>query len=287
MTDVAATSASGRLRFSGLRVGVILSLLLLVGFASLVWTPYPVNAVDVGAALQDPGSLHWLGTDPLGRDVFSLLMKGILTSFIVAAIAVAIGAVIGIPLGLAAATWDGLADRAVLRVSDFLLVFPALVSAILIAAAAGPSEVVTMIAVGLFNVPVFARAARGGWLELKSLDYAKAARLSGMSGWEVAIRHLLPGLGALLLATATTQLAVSVLAEATISYIGLGAQTPTASLGLMLRDAQSYAMMKPSLMLLPGLAIVLIVASISLAGDGFRALLDPKLKAAGAVDGAA
>ena len=288
MSEIAATPPTRGLRHPGLRAGIVLSLLLLlIGFVSLVWTPYPIDAINVGAALQEPGGAHWLGTDHLGRDLLSLLMKGTLTSFVVAAITVAFGAAIGIPLGLVAANRGGIADQAVLRGTGFLFVFPALVAAILLATVAGPSEVVVMAAAGLVNVPVFARVARGSWLELKSVDYASAARLAGMSGWDIVVIHLLPGLVTVLLAQAVVQLGVGVLAEAALSYVGLGAQTPTASLGLMLKDAQSYTLLQPALMLLPGAMIVLIVASIGLAADGIRGLLEPRLKSIGANRGAA
>jgi peptide/nickel transport system permease protein len=267
---------------------VVLSLLLLsVGFVSIVWTPYPIDAINVGAALQEPGAAHWLGTDHLGRDLLSLLMKGTLTSFVVAAIAVAFGAVVGIPLGLVAAHWGGVADQVVLRATGFLFVFPALVTAVLLATVAGPSEVAVMAAVSLVNVPVFARVARGAWRDLKGVDYAAAARLAGLSGWDIVVVHLLPGLVTVLLAQATVQLGVGVLAEATLSYVGLGALPPTASLGLMLKDAQSYALLKPALMLLPGAMIVLIVASVGLAADGIRGTLERRSGSNGADRGAA
>jgi peptide/nickel transport system permease protein len=284
----AASDEQGRLRHAGFRIGAIGSLLfLLLGFISIAWTPHSIDSLNVGAALQDPGTVYWFGTDHLGRDVLSLLMKGMLTSFIVAAVAVVIGAVIGVPLGLAAAVWGGPLDWLVLRINDFLVTFPALIIAILIATVFGPGAIIVMIAVGIFNVPAFARATREGWTQLHPRDYVAAARMSGMGTVEIARRHIVPNIASLLLVQALTQLALGILAEASLSYIGLGAQAPASSLGLMLRDAQAYASLKPALALIPGIAILLSVVALNLAADGFRDHADPKLRHMGDGRGAA
>ena len=288
MSDVGGAERSRWLRNPRLRIGIIASLLfLLLGFVSIVWTPYPIENINVGAAMQGFSGAHWLGTDNLGRDLLSLVMKGTLTSFIVAAIAVAIGGLVGVPLGLAAAAWGGPAEWTILRLNDFLFAFPALIIAMLITALAGPGAINAMIAVGIFNVPVFARVARGGALSLKTLDYIAAARLAGMGDLEIARRHLLPNIASLIIVQATIQLALGILAEASLSYVGLGTQPPATSLGLMLKDAQTYALLKPSLALIPGITIVLIVGALNLAGDGLRDLLDPRLRRIGLARGAA
>jgi peptide/nickel transport system permease protein len=288
MSDMSAGEKRIWMQRPGFRIGAIASLLLLlIGFLSIAWVPHAVESIDVGAAMQDPSAVHWLGTDHLGRDLISMIMKGILTSFVVAAVAVAIGAIIGMPLGVAAAAWGGTGDWAILRVSDFLLAFPALIIAILITAVLGPSAVNVMIAVGIFNVPFFTRVARDGLLQFKSLAYIDAARLAGMSTAEVARRHILPGVAGLIVAQAVTQLAVGVLAEASLSYVGLGAQAPATSLGLMLRDAQTYALLKPTLAVIPGLTIVLIVIALNLTADGLRQELDPNLRRLGGSRGTA
>jgi peptide/nickel transport system permease protein len=288
MTDLPAHGRTVWLAEPSLRIGAIGSLLfLLLGFVSIVWTPHSIDSLNVGAALQGPGLFYWLGTDHLGRDVLSLLMKGTLTSFIVAAIAVVIGAVIGAPLGLAAAVWGGPVDWLVQRIGNFLVAFPALITAILITAVYGPSMIGIMLAVGVFNIAAFARATRDGMVALESLDYVAAARVAGMTGVEAARRHVLPNVVALIFVTALVQLALGVLAEASFSYVGLGAQAPATSLGLMLKDAQAYAMLVPGLAILPGLAIVLIVAALNLAADGLRNQLHPKLRHTEDADGAA
>ena len=271
-----------------LRIGAVAALLLLlVGFVSIAWVPYPVESIDVGAAMQDSNAAHWLGTDHLGRDLISMVMKGTLTSFVVAAVAVAVGAVIGLPLGIAAAVWGGPADWVITRLANLLLLFPVLILAVLMAAVFGPGAVNVMIAVGIFNIPPFARAARDGVLTFKSLDYIDAARLAGMGTTEIARRHVLPGLGGLALVQALTLLATGVLAEAGLSYVGLGAQAPATSLGLMLRDAQTYASLRPTLVLIPGLTIVLIIVALNLTADGLRAELDPKIRPLGGLRGIA
>lgn len=288
MSDAGPTVARPRFGDPSLRIGIIASLLfLLLGFVSIVWTPYDVASLNVGLAMQDISAEHWLGTDHLGRDVFSLVMKGTLTSFVVAAVAVFIGAIIGIPLGLAAAGWDGPAEWGISRVNDFLFAFPALIVAILMTTLAGPGAINTMIAVGLFNIPVFALTAHDGAMTLKRYDYLAAARLAGQGSVEVTRRHVLPNLATLLIAQAITQLAVGILAEASLSFVGLGTQPPATSLGLMLRDAQGYLLLKPALALIPGLVIVLIVVALNLAGDGLRELVDPRMRRIGGTRGAA
>ena len=288
MTDVPAPGKTVWLAEPSLRIGAIGSLLfLLLGFVSIVWTPHSIDSLNVGASLQGPGLSYWLGTDHLGRDVLSLLMKGTLTSFIVAAIAVVIGAAIGVPLGLAAAVWGGPLDWIVQKIGNFLVAFPALITAILITAVYGPSSVGVMLAVGIFNIPAFARATRDGMVALESLDYVAAARVAGMTGIEAARRHVLPSVMALLFVQAIVQLALGVLAEASFSYVGLGAQAPATSLGLMLKDAQAYASLVPGLAIVPGFAIVLMVVALNLAGDGLRRQLHPKLRHVGVSNGPA
>jgi peptide/nickel transport system permease protein len=251
---------------------------VVLALISLVWTPYPIAEIDIARRFQGPSGAHWLGTDFFGRDMASLIMSGTLTSFVVAALAVLIGAGIGVPLGLAAAIWRGPVEWLILRLSDFVFAFPALVVAILITALFGPGAINAVVAIGIFNIPVFARVARGGALTIVSLDFIGAARLAGLFNAAIAWRHLLPNVMGLIIVQATIQLALGILAEAGLSYIGLGTQPPATSLGLMLRDAQSLFILHPFLSLVPGLSIVAIVIALNLAGDGLRDALDPRLK---------
>jgi len=262
-----------------LTIGIAASLLLaLLGLISLVWTPYPIEQVQIARRFADPGLAHWLGTDHLGRDMLSLIMSGTLTSFTVALLAVLIGIGIGVPMGLAAAAWGGAVEWLVLRISDLTFAFPAVIVAILVTTLIGPGEANAVLAIGIFNIPVFARVARGGALSIATQDYVAAARLAGLGNAAIAWRHLLPNIMSLIIVQGTIQLSLGILAEAGLSYIGLGTQPPATSLGLMLRDAQSLFLIHPWLSIAPGVTIVLIVIALNIAGDGLRDALDPRLR---------
>lgn len=251
---------------------------LAIGVVSLVWTPYGIADIDIPRRFLGPNSAHWLGTDNLGRDMLSLVMAGTWTSFLVAAVAVAIGIFIGVPLGLAAAAWGGAVEWLVLRFSDFLFAFPAVIVAILITALLGPGAINAIVAIGIFNIPVFTRVARGGALSVATLDFVAAGRLAGLGNAMIAWRHLLPNIMSLIIVQGTIQMSLGILAEAGLSYIGLGTQPPDTSLGLMLRDAQGLFLVHPWLTLVPGICIVLIVIALNLAGDGLRDAIDPRLR---------
>jgi peptide/nickel transport system permease protein len=258
----------------------------LLGLVSLWWTPYPIDVVAISRRFAAPSAAHWLGTDHLGRDMLSLVMSGTLTSFVVAALGGLIGVGIGVPMGLAAVAWGGPVEWLVLRLSDLTFAFPAVIVAILIATLAGPGESNAVIAVGVFNIPVFARVARGGALSVATQDFVAAAQLAGLGPAAIALRHLLPNIMSLLIVQGTIQLSLGILAEAGLSYIGLGTQPPATSLGLMLRDSQSLFLIHPWLSLVPGLVIVLIVIALNIAGDGLRDAMDPRLKREGMNHGA-
>ncbi|MCF6344456.1 MAG: ABC transporter permease [Devosiaceae bacterium] len=249
----------------------------MIALISIFWTPFDIAKLDISNRFAPISFSHILGTDFYGRDMLSLLMSGALTSFIVAIIAVLIGLVIGVPLGLIAASYGGWLDAILSRTNDFLFAFPAIISAIIITTIFGPSAINAMIAIGIFNIPVFARVARGGALSIKMLDYIDAARLSGMGTLEIAFRHIFPNIASLIIVQASVQLSLGILAEAGLSYIGLGTQPPQTSLGLMLQEAQSFFLIYPMLAILPGLTIMFIVICINLLGDGLRDALDPKL----------
>jgi peptide/nickel transport system permease protein len=271
VTETLALPRTGRFGPSRFRIGAVATLvLLLLGFVSIVWTPYPVTSLDVGSVLQAPGGAHWLGTDQLGRDVLSLIMKGILTSFVVSAVAVFIGAVIGVPLGWMAKSWPGAADKAIGALGEALLTFPPLLLAVILAAVAGPGILNIMLAIGLSVAPAFLRTTRDGLLAIERLDYVAAARLAGTGRVETVRRHVLPNLSTLLLAQIFAQLATGVMAEAALGFVGLGVQPPASSLGLLLRDAQSYASVAPVPLLLGGLALIAIVLAVTTAALGLR-----------------
>jgi peptide/nickel transport system permease protein len=252
---------------------------LLMALISLVWTPFPVEALDIAQKLQPPGPVHWLGTDHFGRDVASMLMVGARTSIAVALIAVGIGIALGVPLGLwAAANRGRLIDEVIMRGNDLVFAFPSLVIAILITAVFGPSAVNAIIAIGIFNIPVFARVTRGAALSLWTLDYIRAAQVAGKRRARISVEHILPNIANLLIVQGTIQFSLGILAEAGLAYVGLGAQPPTPSWGRMLADAQTMISFAPHLAIFPGLAIVLTVLGLNLIGDGLRDLLDPRLR---------
>lgn len=266
----------------GLIIGAGLSGIFVIAAAlSFLWTPYDILTLDVGNKLKTPNAENWLGTDHFGRDILSMIMMGARTSIAVALVAVGIGMTLGVPLGLWAAARRGhFTDELIMRGNDMIFAFPSLVIAILITAVFGASAVNAIIAIGIFNIPVFARLARGGALSLWERDFILAARVSGKSAAHISVEHILPNLANLLIVQGTIQFSLGILAEAALSYIGLGAQPPTASWGRMLADAQTLVSIAPHTALIPGSAIVLTVLGLNLIGDGLRDLLDPRIRIA-------
>ena len=263
-------------------IGLALSAVFVAAAAlSFLWTPYPVDGMDIPARLQPPSSAHPLGTDHFGRDILSMIMVGARTSIAVALLAVGIGMALGVPLGLAAAARKGgLLDEVIMRANDLIFAFPALVIAILITAVFGASAVNAIVAIGIFNIPVFARLTRGGALSLWEREFILAARVAGKSAARISAEHILPNVANLLIVQGTIQFSLGILAEAGLSYVGLGAQPPTPSWGRMLAEAQTMVSLAPHVALIPGLAIVFTVLGLNLMGDGLRDLLDPKVRKA-------
>jgi len=267
------------LRAPGFAIGLTISLIvLMLGLTSLIWTPYPFAAQDIANKFASPGSDHWLGTDQYGRDVFSMMMTGAANSILVAVVAVGIGAGIGIPLGALAAARRGWIDELVMRFSDFVFAFPALLSAVMITSIYGPGAINSMIAIGIFNVPVFARVTRGAALSIWPREFIMAARVAGKGPTRITTDHVLPNITGILVVQATIQFALAILAEAGLSYLGLGTQPPNPSWGKMLNDAQTLMHLAPGLAIFPGLAIMVTVLGLNLLGDGLRDLLDPRLR---------
>lgn len=260
-------------------IGLVITLAIaLMAFLSFFWTPYDVTNLDVGNRMQDLSRAHPFGTDHLGRDILSMIMVGARNSIAVAIVAVGIGMGLGVPLGCWAAARGGLVDEALMRFNDLVFAFPALLSAIMIAAIFGPGAVNAIIAIGIFNVPVFARVARAGALSIWPREFILAARASGKGKALITIEHILPNIASVLLVQGTIQFALGILAEAGLSYIGLGAQPPMPSWGRMLFDAQTRMMVAPHLAIFPGLAIVITVLGLNLLGDGLRDILDPRVR---------
>ena len=256
---------------------VLVALLIGLALLSFVWTPHPATEIDVPNKLQPPSATHWLGTDSLGRDIVSLLIVGARASIAVGVIAVGIGIVVGVALGLWAAARRGWVDELVMRASDFAIAFPALLTAIMLTAVYGPGLVTAIVAIGIFNIPEFARISRASAATVWTREYVLAARACGKSGWRITLEHVLPNIASVLIVQATIRFAIAILAEAALSYLGLGTQPPTPSWGRMLNEGQSMMYQAPLLAVWPGLAIVLSVLGLNLMGDGLRDLLDPKL----------
>ncbi len=257
----------------------VTAVFILAALLSLIWTPYDATALAVSDKLKVPSSLHWFGTDHFGRDIFSMIMVGARTSIAVAFVAVGIGIAAGVPLGLWAAAKQGsLVDEIIMRANDLVFAFPALLIAILITAVFGPSAINAIIAIGIFNIPVFARLARGAALTLWTREYIFAARVAGKGAVRISAEHILPNIMNLLIVQGTIQFSLGILADAALSYVGLGAQPPTPSWGRMLADAQTMISLAPHMALFPGAAIVLTVLGLNLMGDGLRDLFDPKLR---------
>jgi len=257
--------------------GLLTLLLLLAAMLSLVWTPWSPYEIDMSAKLLGPSAQHWLGTDPFGRDVSSLLLVGARNSILVGVIAVSIGLCTGTALGLLAAARRGWLEELIMRLSDFSFAFPAILSAIMMTAVSGAGIVNAIIAIGIHNIPTFARITRASANAIWSREYVLAARACGKGPWRITLDHVLPNILSALIVQATIQFALAILAEAALSYLGLGTQPPQPSWGRMLAEAQTLLFQAPLLAVFPGIAIASAVLGLNLLGDGLRDLLDPRL----------
>ncbi len=250
--------------------------MLAVALMSLVWTPHDPLAMDITARLRPPGSSALFGTDAYGRDVLSMVMAGARNALAVALAAASLGLLAGVPLGLAAAAFGGWVDDLIMRTNDLVFAFPALLIAVLISALLGPGALNAIIAIGVFNMPVFARVTRSAALGLWSRDFISAARLAGKDRIAISRQHILPNIAGGLAIQGAIQLSLAVAADAGLSYVGLGTQPPQPSWGRMLADAQTLIAQAPWLALYPGAAVVITVLGLTLTGDGLAALLDPR-----------
>jgi peptide/nickel transport system permease protein len=261
-------------------IGLALSLIFVgAALVSFVWVPQDVGALDIPNKMKPPSAAHPLGTDHFGRDILSMIMVGARTSIAVAVVAVVIGMGLGVPLGLAAAARRGsLLDEVIMRGNDLVFAFPSLLIAIMITAVFGPSALNAIVAIGIFNIPVFARLTRGAALSLWTRDYVLAARVAGKGAVRISAEHILPNVTNLLIVQGTIQFSLGILAEAALSYVGLGAQPPIPSWGRMLADSQTMISIAPHMAIFPGMAILLTVLGLNLMGDGLRDLFDPRIR---------
>ncbi|MFQ6117762.1 MAG: ABC transporter permease [Candidatus Bipolaricaulia bacterium] len=251
---------------------------LLVALVSLFYTPYDPNKMDIPSRFQGPSGAHPFGTDRYGRDILSRVMRGAANSITVGLIAVSIGMGLGVSLGMLAGYYGSWLDEAVMRLMDAIYGFPAVLLAILITSVLDPGIKNSMIAIGISYVPLFARLTRGNFLSLREREFVLAARATGRGGPSIAWRHILPNTIPVLIVQATIGFAIAILAEAGLSYLGLGTQPPAPSWGRMLKEAQGLIRLSPWPAVFPGLAIMVAVLGFNLLGDGLRDILDPRMK---------
>jgi len=263
------------------RRGAMVGLIVVVFFVALAifapWiAPDDPLATSWGAVRQAPTMAHWFGTDEIGRDVLSRVIWGTRASLLAGLVSVGISLAVGVPLGLVAGYVGGWIDMLISRITDAMLACPFLVLAIALAAFLGPSLTNAMIAIGIAATPIFVRLARAQVLAVKVEDYIEAARAVGNSGLRIALRHVFPNIVAPVIVQATLAIAAAVIAEASLSFLGLGQQPPAPSWGSMLNTAKNYVENAPWMAVWPGLSIFLLVLSFNLLGDGLRDALDPR-----------
>jgi peptide/nickel transport system permease protein len=264
---------------SALAGGLIVGAVVFIALLSLVWTPYNPDAQSLNHAFAGVSWAHPLGTDEYGRDELSRLMAGSRVSLYAGVLAVLIASLAGVPAGLIAAERGGMTSEVTMRLADLLFAFPALLSAICLVAALGASTTTAMIAIGIASVPYYARVTRSGALGVLGSEYVLAARAYGRSRPAIIRRHVVPNILPLLIVLSTLLFSVGILAEAALSFLGLGTSPPSATWGLMLEDAQrNYLSSNPLLSLWPALAIAVTVLGFNLLGDGLRDVLDPRLR---------
>jgi len=265
------------LRRRGAVIGliVIAAFVLLAVFAPLI-TPYDAIATNWGLVRKPASAAHWFGTDELGRDILTRVIFGARASLMAGLVSVSIALAIGVPVGMVAGYRGGFIDALISRITDAMLACPFLILAIALAAFLGPSLSNAMIAIGITATPIFVRLTRAQVMNVKVEDYVEAARAIGNPSWRIALFHILPNILPALLVQATLSIAAAIIAEAALSFLGLGQQPPAPSWGSMLNAAQRFLTQAPWMAIWPGLAIFLTVLSFNLVGDGLRDALDPR-----------
>lgn len=262
-----------------LYVGIIITALI-VGLAllSLVWTPESPTRMRIAMKLLPPLQSGLAGTDQFGRDIFSLLMKGAWNSLSIALVSVLIGVVAGVALGTMAAARRGLIEEIIMRFADVVFAFPAIISAIMIAALMGSGAMTPILAIGLFNIPVFIRVSRALAQRVWANDFCLAAQAAGKGAFRITTDHVLPNIAGGVAIQATIQIGLAILVEAGLSFLGLSLAPPAPSWGRMLGDAQTYLGQAPWMAIAPGLAVAIAVLGFNLLGDGLRDKFDPRVE---------
>ena len=277
--STSVVSRSGKRKLSAtLLIGLILiGLVALAAIVSFFWTPYDPTQAMPADRLQGSSLAHLMGTDKYGRDVFSAMLYGARITLFVGVISVGIAIVIGTPLGILAGIRGGWIEEVIMRASDIALAFPALLLAIMFSAVFGASTLTAMVAIGIATIPGFARVARSGTLQVMTTEYVLAARAASQSRFRIALRHVLPNIIGMVVVQSSVSFALAVLAEAGLSFLGLGTPPPTPSWGRMLQESQQFLDTEPMLAVWPGIAIAIAVMGFNLLGDGLRDRFDPKL----------
>ncbi|WP_431027661.1 ABC transporter permease [Lysinibacillus sp. LZ02] len=264
-------------------INFIIGLLVVVGFflimlVSIVYTPHDVTSMNIPEKLSKPSSVYYFGTDEFGRDIFSRIMKGTQTAFAVGILTVLIGTIFGVAIGGVAGYVGGWVDEIFMRVMDALMAFPGIILALMLVAIFGPGIINTAIALGIIAIPSIARIARSGFVQHRDAEYVMAAKLIGVKSYKIMFRHILPNISSQIVVAATVTFATAMLAEAALSYLGLGVQPPNPSWGSMLKDSQAYLMSAPWYTYAPGGAITLLVLGLYMLSNAFRDYLDPRSK---------
>ncbi len=255
---------------------LILSTFLLLMLLSFIYTPHDVNAMSVANKLQSPNGVHWFGTDEFGRDIFSRIMKGTQTAFFVGTVTVCIGMIFGTLIGGIAGYVGGWVDEVFMRLMDALMAFPGIILALMLVAVFGPGMLNTSIALGIIAIPTIARIARSGFIQHKEFEYVLSAKLVGVKPFNIMFKHILPNVSSPLIVAASISFGIAMLAEASLSYLGLGVQPPDPSWGRMLRDSQSYLASAPWYTYAPGVAITLMVLGFYMLSNAIRDIMDPR-----------
>lgn len=280
----AAAEESGRVAAWKLLAGnpvtlfsvVVLALILLVALLAPWIAPYGVNQTDMARALQPPSAQHWLGTDDLGRDIFSRIIVASGTSLQIAVVSVLFAFGLGVPIGVISGYLGGITDTILMRCVDVMFAFPVLLLALAIVAILSPGQLTTMIAIGVVFTPIFARVARASTLSVRVEPFVQVSKTMGTPAWWILLRHILPNITGPVVVQTSLSLAFAILSEAALSFLGLGIQPPNPSWGGMLFDAQGFMSQAWWMSVFPGAAIFVTVLAFNLLGDGLRDVLDPK-----------
>lgn len=255
---------------------LILSSYLILMVLSFFYTPHDVNAMNIANKLQSPNTINWFGTDEFGRDIFSRIMKGTQTAFFVGTLTVIIGAVFGTLIGGVAGYVGGWVDEVFMRLMDALMAFPGIILALMLVAVFGPGMLNTSIALGIIAIPNIARIARSGFIQHREFEYVLSAKLIGVKPFNIMFKHILPNVLSPLIVASSVCFAIAMLAEAALSYLGLGVQPPSPSWGRMLKDSQSYLSSSPWYTYAPGIAITLMVLGFYMLSNAIRDIMDPR-----------